>query len=138
MIEKKLHVKDIKNAYRWKSLIDAGVTLIAGSDAPVESINPFYGIDAFLNRKPKFNNLYLKENISFEEALAAYITNPRKISGTINDSGAIEKNKNGDLIIINNNIQNSDSSSVNNTIVIATYFNGERVYFNVDYLNDKS
>jgi len=39
------------DTYAWRSLLDAGALLAAGSDAPVESVNPWLGIFAALHRR---------------------------------------------------------------------------------------
>ena len=38
------------SAYAWNSVLQAGANLIFGSDAPVESPNPFWGIFAAISR----------------------------------------------------------------------------------------
>jgi len=38
-------------AYAWKSLLQAGLRVQFGSDAPVETINPIYGIHAAVTRQ---------------------------------------------------------------------------------------
>src|SRR5204863_9324025 len=35
----------MKNAYRWKSLLDTGAHLLGSSDSPVEEPNPFRAIE---------------------------------------------------------------------------------------------
>jgi hypothetical protein len=40
-----------RNAYAWKSLLQANLRVQFGSDAPVESINPIYGIHAAVARQ---------------------------------------------------------------------------------------
>lgn len=39
------------HAYRWRSLIDAGATIVGGSDFPIESPDPLAGLRAFVRRE---------------------------------------------------------------------------------------
>src|SRR3972149_1285323 len=41
----------IQNAYGWKRQFEAGAVLAFGSDAPVESPNPFLGLPAAVTRR---------------------------------------------------------------------------------------
>jgi predicted amidohydrolase YtcJ len=68
-------------AYAWRSQIDAGAILAFGSDAPVESPNPFWGIHAAVTRRrrdgsPGPEGWYPEEKISLAQALRAYTRGP--------------------------------------------------------------
>ncbi len=113
--------------YKWKSLLDAGAKMLAGSDFPIESPNPFLGIDAFVNRVP-FDDATpwnAGECISTNEALKIYSLNPREYLG-ITTRGRIEKNLQADIIIIDNDLTNP--KGIKNTKVILTIVNGKIVY----------
>ena len=43
----------LRGAYAWRSLLATGVVIAGGSDFPVESPNPFYGIHAAVTRRPR-------------------------------------------------------------------------------------
>jgi len=46
----RLGVERMKNAYRWKSLLDAGIHVLGSSDSPVEDSNPFNAIEMLQTR----------------------------------------------------------------------------------------
>ena len=46
----RLGIERMKNAYRWKSLVDAGVKVAASSDSPIEDADPQEGIRCFTRR----------------------------------------------------------------------------------------
>ena len=46
----RLGAKRMKNAYRWKSLLDAGVNVLGSSDSPVEDANPLGAIELLQTR----------------------------------------------------------------------------------------
>lgn len=67
------------DAYAWRALLDAGALLAAGSDAPVESVNPWLGIFAALHRRfpsderPDWRS---EQALTVLEALHAYTLAP--------------------------------------------------------------
>ena len=44
-------------AYAWKTLLDAGVVVAGGSDAPIETCNPFVGIFDAMHRSARVPGL---------------------------------------------------------------------------------
>jgi len=64
-------------AYAWRTQLENGAILAFGSDAPVESPNPFWGIQAAVTRRradgaPGPQGWYPAQRLSLEEALQAY------------------------------------------------------------------
>ncbi len=64
-------------AYAYNSMLDNRVELRFGSDAPVESANPFMGIHAAVTRRrqdgqPGPNGWYPEQRVTLEKALLAY------------------------------------------------------------------
>ena len=63
-------------AYAWRSLLDSGAALAFGSDAPVETPNPFVGIHAAVTRQDEHDQpeggWYPEERLTVEEAVRAY------------------------------------------------------------------
>lgn len=116
--------ESFKFAYPWKTLLDTGATLIAGSDFPIESHNPFFGIDAFVNRKAKNENTswHPEETLQVQDALKSYCYTPYLASGN-NNGGTIEIGKRADITIIDNDL--SDQSKIKQTKVIATISAGK-------------
>lgn len=121
MVQSRIGPKRMIDSYRWKSIINAGGILVAGSDAPIENPNPFWGIDAFVNSDNK------NELITMDEAIKAYIATPHKIYKK--NRGKIEVGYDADFILINNNfIENQ--KSISKTNVLATIVNGNFVFNN--------
>lgn len=121
MVQSRIGKKRLTDAYRWKSILQAGGILVAGSDAPIESANPFLGLTAFTQSNNK------NELITIDEGLSAYITTPHKIYRR--NRGKIEIGYDADIIVIDNNfIENQ--KSISNTNVLATIINGNFVFNN--------
>src|SRR6056297_3631419 len=55
MADKRLGKRRVKYLYKMRSLIEKGLHLAAGSDAPVEEINPLLGIYAAVKRNSHLN-----------------------------------------------------------------------------------
>jgi len=64
-------------AYAWKTQLDHGAPLVFGSDAPVESPNPFWGLHAAVTRRradgsPSAEGWYPEQKISMADAFSGY------------------------------------------------------------------
>jgi len=67
---------DTQGAYLFKTILDNKIPLCFGSDAPIVSLNPFWGIYSATQRRARLNPnnpaFCPKERISAEEAIRAY------------------------------------------------------------------
>ena len=107
-----------------------------GSDAPVESPNPFYGLFAAVCRK-KINN-YSKgksgwisnQTVTLPEALAAYTIMPPIVGGFGNIIGRMQVGFAADLVLLPSNFFSIDSENIQDLLPIATMSNGKWVYKN--------
>ena len=73
-------------AYAWRSQLDHGASLVFGSDAPVESPNPFLGLHAAVTRRrvdgsPDEHGWIPEQRLSLEEALDAFTIAPARAAG---------------------------------------------------------
>lgn len=116
--------ENYKFAYPWQTLINSDATLIAGSDFPIESYNPYLGIDAFRNRNGKGENKTWneEETISLEDSLKSYCVNPHLASGN-GSRGSIEISKSADISVIDNDLSNN--KQIKHTECLATIVNGK-------------
>lgn len=116
--------EDFKFAYPWNTLLKSRAILIAGSDFPIESHNPFFGIDSFVNRKSDGdeNSWHIEECLNLEEALETYCITPHLVSRN-NDSGILSEGKRADICIIDNDL--ADKRKIKQTKCIATVVKGK-------------
>jgi predicted amidohydrolase YtcJ len=84
--------------YPFKTLVREGLTVVSGSDGPVEPINPILGIWAAVNRKS-----IPEESLTVEEALRTYTVSAAYASFDENKRGTIETGKLADLTILSDN-----------------------------------
>ena len=93
-----------EQAYSFRSLLDAGITLGFGSDSPIESINPFWGIYTAITRKkalnPKEEPWLPEQRITVWEALHGYTLGAAAASSEAGLKGSIKPGKLADLIVI--------------------------------------
>lgn len=98
-----------RTAYAWRSLLDAGTVLAFGSDAPVESPNPFLGLHAALTRRrsdgsPGAEGWIASQRITLAEALRAYTHGAAYASGMETHLGTLEVGHLGDLIVLDQDL----------------------------------
>jgi predicted amidohydrolase YtcJ len=127
-----------QNAYAWRSLLDQEADLIFGSDAPVESPNPFYGITASLSRRQIQST---KRNLddtgwtphqclAINDTLNAYCQTPARIGGFKSLIGAINTGMFADLVVLPSNFFRMSPYELMFTKPIATMVNGNWVFKN--------
>ena len=121
-----------KNAYACRTAADAGCLLVFGSDVPVESCNPFWGMYAAITRndiegKPG-DGWYPQECISLQETLEAYTINTAIASGQQDRLGSLETGKYADFVILEQDPHSQSSEQLRDTLPVATYINGECVF----------
>lgn len=109
-----------RDAYAWKSIHDAGALLSFGSDAPVESPNPYWGLYASIKRKPiessnKKSGWYPDQKLSLDQALNAYIPNPHITAGNAAGGKIIPGNR-ADLVVIPGDIYDMENEEIKDII----------------------
>jgi len=92
-------------AYAWRSQLERGARLAFGSDAPVESPNPFWGLHAAVTRQrkdgsPGDSGWYSKQRLSLEQALLGFTQGPAYTAGMENRSGKLSEGFLADLIVL--------------------------------------
>lgn len=94
--------KRCEHAYAWNSVWSAGIPLIFGSDAPVESPNPFWGMHAAVARcHAKTQRAWFPQQaISLQSALEAYTCTPAGILNKNSGLGTFSKGASADLVIL--------------------------------------
>jgi predicted amidohydrolase YtcJ len=93
------------NAYAWQTQLQYGAKLLFGSDAPVESPNPFWGLHAAVTRQradgfPGPQGWYPKQRLTFKQALQAYTTGPAFAAGMENRLGKLAPGYLADLLVL--------------------------------------
>ena len=130
--EDRIGSERIKGAYAWRKLLDTGVVIPGGSDSPVESINPLWGIYAAVTRQAHEGypeggwhpeeRMTMIEAVKMFSAWAAYASFEEDIKGTI------EVGKLADFTILSKDIFKEDPTELLETKVLMTVVGGEILY----------
>jgi len=88
--------KRCATAYAWRSLKAHGARLAFGSDAPVESPNPWWGLHAAVVRE----GWYPEQALSLLEALEAYTVGPAWAAGLERRQGRLRPGMWADLVVL--------------------------------------
>ena len=118
--------------YPIGSVHRTGAKIGFGSDWYVTSVNPLDGIEAAVTRlEPNgLTNIPLGKNeeIDLATAIKAYTINGAFVNFLEHKVGSIEPGKQADLIVLDNNLFDIPPSQINETKVLATFFNGLLVH----------
>lgn len=91
-------------AYAWRALQQAGATLAFGSDAPVESLNPWLGIHAAVTRQlpdgTPAGGWYPNQRLGLEDALRGFCIGPALASGEAYAKGMLAPGMLADLAVL--------------------------------------
>lgn len=132
MAEDRIGPDRIKTAYAWQTFLNQGTVIAAGSDFPVEDVNPFYGLYSAVTRQDHEGmppgGWYSEQKMSRIEALrsftidAAYAAHQEQILGTL------EKGKWADFILIDKDFFEIPASDIWEIEVLQTWVAGKKVY----------
>tara|TARA_B100001146_G_scaffold221432_1_gene231825 strand:+ start:755 stop:2434 length:1680 start_codon:yes stop_codon:yes gene_type:complete len=130
--EKRLGLERLKNAYVWRSLLNQGVRVVGGSDAPVEIGDPRIEFKAAIGRKDidgfHGEGWHLEEAVERQDALkmftkwASYSVFEEDIKGTI------EVGKLADFTILSKDLMTIDEEEIMSSEVVMTIVGGKIVY----------
>ncbi|MCE9644749.1 MAG: amidohydrolase [Chloroflexi bacterium] len=119
-------------AYAWRTQLDHGAPLAFGSDAPIESPNPFLGLHAAVTRRrtdgsPSADGWYPEQKLTLTEALSAYTVGAAYAANAENRLGKLAPNHLADLIVLDQDIFSLDPDELLDMHASATMINGEWV-----------
>jgi hypothetical protein len=121
-----------KWAYPLRSIMEAGVRVIFGSDCPVSDPNPLWGIHAAVTRRRRDGTpekgWYPEQCITVEAAVRAYTLSPAIACERGNDLGSIAPGKLADLVVMDQDIYKMDPMEIHRAKVDLTIFDGRIVF----------
>ena len=115
-------------AYPFKTLFDAGLVVVSGSDCPVEKINPLLGVWAAVDRRD-----LAEESLTMEEALKTYTLNSAYASFDEDKKGTIEVGKLADFTILSDDLSRVQPGKIREVAVEMTVVGGRIVYASEDF-----
>ena len=132
MAEQRLTDKQLTGAYAWKTFLEQGSIVAAGSDFPVELADPFDGLYSAItrmdhNQLPK-GGWRPKELLSRDEALRAFTLGGAYAAHQEFKLGSLEQGKWADFILINKDYFTVPVSQIHDIKVKQTWIGGELKY----------
>lgn len=121
-----------KYHYCWRTLLDNGMILTAGSDSPCESYDPMHGVYAITTRQgmdgyPE-GGWFPEERVTVYEALSMYTRNAAYVSFEEDLKGTIEAGKLADFVILDTDVFHTAPEKIKDIKVEKTYLGGKLVY----------
>jgi len=120
-----------RTAYAWRSLLRAGTVLAFGSDAPVETPDPWQGIYAAVTRRRPADQRtawYPEEALTIEEAVRAYTVGAAWASGEEGVKGILSPGRLADFIVLDRDVMFEPPEALLETTVLVTIIGGRPVY----------
>lgn len=130
--EDRIGADRVKDTYAWKTMLDMGIPVAGGSDAPVVSFNILENIYFAVTRK----NIHgeppegwlPEQKVSVDEAVRMFTKYPAYSSFTEDCNGTIEAGKRADLAVLEKNIYEIPHDDIKNVSVSMTVVNGNIVF----------
>jgi predicted amidohydrolase YtcJ len=122
----------VKGAYAWRSILDTGVIIANGTDAPVEPVNSLRTYHAAISRQNEANlpagGWYPDQRMTREEALKSMTIWAARANFQEEHIGSITPGKYADFVIMDRDWMKIPPEEVMATKILATYFSGSEVY----------
>jgi predicted amidohydrolase YtcJ len=121
-----------EGAYVWRTILNSGAVIAAGSDFPVEEANPLLGVYAAITRQDSTGNpaggWTPSQRMTRQEALASFTRHAAYAAHAEAWTGSIEAGKLADLVVLSRDIMQVPASDILTTAVRMTIVGGEIVY----------
>jgi predicted amidohydrolase YtcJ len=120
-------------AYAWQTLNSHGTRLAFGSDAPVDTPNPFAGLHAAVTRRrgngfPGPEGWYPQERLNLTTALQAYTQGAAYTAGMEDRLGMLAPGFLADLIVLEEDPFHVQPQDLQYILPVATMVGGEWVF----------
>ncbi|HEX5131836.1 MAG TPA: amidohydrolase [Candidatus Krumholzibacteria bacterium] len=121
-----------QGGYVWRSLLDSGAVLAFGSDAPVESIDPLWGIYAAVTREDRDGQppegWMPEQRVTVVEALRAFTWGAAYAAFDEMHAGTIATGMRADVTVIDRNILSGAAADLRDARVRMTVVRGVVVF----------
>lgn len=117
-------------AYAWRSLLDNGVVVANGTDAPVEDVDPIKSFYASVTRKREDTGLtfFTEQKMTRAEAIYSYTLGNAFAAFEDHFKGSIRPGKVADFVILSNDLIKCSDEEILQTKVLYTITDGKIRY----------
>ena len=121
------------HSYAWRTILNFGTVMAYGSDAPVESPNPFWGLHAAVSRRrpdgsPGPDGWYPAQRLTLTDALHGFTVGAAYAAGMENRLGKLAPGYLADLLILDTELFNCSVDELRDIRPAATMIAGKWVY----------
>ncbi|HYD81861.1 MAG TPA: amidohydrolase family protein [Paucimonas sp.] len=132
MAEDRVGDERIKGAYAWRTFLKQGSRIACGSDFPVESPNPFWGIHAAVTRQDAHDRpatgWYPEQAMMRAEALRCFTLDAAYAAHQEDVLGTLEPRKWADFIVIDRDLFTIPARDIHKIRVLQTWVAGRKVF----------
>jgi predicted amidohydrolase YtcJ len=122
----------VQRAWAWHSIENDGGHLTFGSDWPVVTLNPWYGLQTALTRQTREGDppggFVPRERLSLADAIKGYTIGAAYAGHREKTEGSLEPGKLADLIVLSKDLFKIEPDEISSTEVLLTMVGGEIVY----------
>lgn len=125
-------------SYAWRSVMNSGAQLAFGSDAPVESPNPFWGIHAALTRRrsdgsPGPDGWHPEEKLTLNEVLRGFTSGAAYAAHMEDRLGKLAPGYLADLVVLDKDLYNCPPEEIRDISPLGTMVAGEWVHLSHEF-----
>ena len=113
-----------------RTMLDAGVNVVASSDFPCGPLEPILGIHSIVSRHARDmgDPLAPEEAVTAEEAIRAYTISGARAMHREAEVGSLEVGKRADLVVLSNDPTAVEPFYIREIVVEQTYVDGKRLF----------
>ncbi|MBK8669063.1 MAG: amidohydrolase [Saprospiraceae bacterium] len=114
-------------AYAWRSLLDSGVVVANGTDAPVEDVDPIKSFYASVTRKREDSGFefFPEQKMTRKEAIYSYTLGNAYAAFEEKIKGSLRPGKVADIVILSKDLINCSEEDILKTKVLYTITDGK-------------
>ncbi len=132
MIEKRVGKKRSMGAYAWRRVLNAGVKIAAGTDCPMDVINPFenmyYGVSRCTIDEEPQGGWHPWESLTRYEVLRSYTLDAAYARFEEDTLGSLQAGKYADFVVIDRDYMNCAVKEIKDITALMTVIGGEIAY----------
>lgn len=132
MAEDRIGAERLQGAYAWRSFLAQGTRIAGGSDFPVESANPFYGLYSAVTRQDHTGRpaggWHAEQAMTLVEAFRAFTLDAAYAAHAERRQGTLEAGKWADFILVDRDLFSVAPADIWRIQVEQTWLAGRRVH----------
>jgi predicted amidohydrolase YtcJ len=132
MAEARIGAERLKGAYAWRTFLDQGTRIAGGSDFPVESDNPFFGLYSAVTRQDHAGQpaggWHPEQAMTLIEAFRAFTLDAAFAQHHEKSQGSLEPGKWADFILVDRDLFRIPARDIWKIRVRETWVGGRRVF----------